>query len=82
MGNYKESSKNNEEKLEDHKNNEDSRTTEFPTSTETDLFLSTTDEIATVTTATSDAPDDDDDNDDNDDGDDSDDDDDDDDDDD
>jgi len=54
LGNYEESAENNKEKPERSQN--DSRTTESPTRPETDLSLSTSDEIATVTTAISDTP--------------------------
>jgi len=54
LGNYEKSTENDEETSEDNKKTEgsrnDSRTTESPTRPETDLTLSTSDEIPTVTT--------------------------------
>jgi len=59
LGNYEESAQNRKETPEDNKTTErsqnDSRTTETPTRAETDLTLSTSDEMSTVTTAISDS---------------------------
>lgn len=56
LGNYEESSENNEDHRNTGKSQNESRTTESPTRPETELSLTTSYEITTVNAAPSDAP--------------------------